>query len=149
VDKFSCHALAVTLSQVGGKAQTCAEPPSNRQHNRSTSNQPYFANDVLATKAARLRALKRSQLDRIILSSGAVVLGHLPHLTQPSGPRPARAGLFTAVWDFLSFQQLSNCHRPSMNVHVLGCIALAGALGSLSIETTCAEEPLTRAVALS
>jgi hypothetical protein len=45
-------------------------------------------------------------------------------------------------------QQLSNCHRPSMNVHVRGFIALAGALGSSSIETTCPDDPLTFAVAL-
>ena len=40
-------------------------------------------------------------------------------------------------------QQLSNCHWPSMNVQVLGSIELAGALGSLSTETTWAEEPFT------
>jgi hypothetical protein len=33
-------------------------------------------------------------------------------------------------------QQLSNCQLPSINVHVRGFIVLAGALGSLSIETT-------------
>jgi hypothetical protein len=33
-----------------------------------------------------------------------------------------------------------------MNVHVLGSIELAGAFGSLSIETTCPEDPFTLTV---
>ena len=34
------------------------------------------------------------------------------------------------------YRQLSNCQRPSMNVQVRGFIALAGAFGSSSIDTT-------------